>query len=301
MTLNKITSSRRSVTSKFSYITPFYSPFSNHFLTYRFSLEMQDKSGYVTRRKKGVIVVPRPALAFLVNNEDACYSILALYHPWRKEGEWIVEYGSSCAAIRMLQVAKPQVQKYIERVLTMVAVEDEARQRHDQSQGRERGDTPEDDAELSDDLSDDEGRGGASFPPLDVAQLEAIAAGGAGWQSLTSYTTADIARAKSFIETEALAEKEQRSAELDRFREIQANNSEMTGPRPWSAELLEMYDQLDEKQLLAFKLVERHVSSGTQLQLIITGNVTFSLFFSFLFFFFFSLLLFFFSLSFLSF
>ena len=39
---------------------PFYSPYSNHFLTYHFSLDMHDKSGYVTRRKKGVIVVPRP-------------------------------------------------------------------------------------------------------------------------------------------------------------------------------------------------------------------------------------------------
>ena len=52
-------------------------------------------------------MVPRPALAFLVDNEDACYSILACTIHGARRGNGMLSICDS-----ELQVAKPQVQKY---------------------------------------------------------------------------------------------------------------------------------------------------------------------------------------------
>ena len=59
------------------------------------------------KRVKFLIVNPVPYLKIDMEDETSAYGILALYVPWRKEGEWLHTYTSSVEALQALYATLP--------------------------------------------------------------------------------------------------------------------------------------------------------------------------------------------------
>ncbi len=90
---------------------------------------------------------------------------------------------------------------------------------------------------------------------------------------LFAYTAAQYSAACYFIDQDEKQPEEARKSHLEEFsahiEELQATTT--TEGVIYSNELLEMEDQLNEEQLLAYMVAKHHLSTGAQLRMIVTG------------------------------
>ena len=97
--------------------------------------------GSVHKRPRAVVVVPSKRLPLDLNDLTASYSLLALYRPWRIEGEWLsTDTSSRDAVFAEMDSLDPNIRAMIARINRMEQVEEDAWQHHEQAQQRDQTD-----------------------------------------------------------------------------------------------------------------------------------------------------------------
>jgi hypothetical protein len=92
---------------------------------------INNTAGCVCICKRGVVVVPNRKFTIDIENDEACYSILALHHPWRWEGEWLEIYATSIDAVAdIIVMGDSPLTIMLDCIQRMDAVTEDAQLRH---------------------------------------------------------------------------------------------------------------------------------------------------------------------------
>jgi hypothetical protein len=92
---------------------------------------INNTAGCVRIHKRGVVVVPNRKFTIDIENDEACYSILALHHPWRRKGEWLETYTTSIDAVAdIIVMGDSPLATMLDRIQHMDAVTEDAQLQH---------------------------------------------------------------------------------------------------------------------------------------------------------------------------
>jgi hypothetical protein len=97
-----------------------------------FSLCMiNNTAGCVRIHKRSVVVVPNRKFTIDIENDEACYSILALHHSWRRKREWLETYATSIDAVAdIIVMGDSPLATMLDCIQHMNAVTEDAQLQH---------------------------------------------------------------------------------------------------------------------------------------------------------------------------
>lgn len=185
--------------------------------------------GSVCKRKRAVVVVPNKKFTIDIQNEDVCYAIIALHHPWRKEGEWLNSYATSVDAIKDIVIAgNSPLAVMLDRIQRMDTVTEDARLRHMAGYRENQSDPENSDSEHEEE----------AFYAHDNTTLDSpYEVGTSGFSTLHGYTSAQYESAQNFVKDQ-LAEWEQHRQERAGNLEEDVFSADMVG---------DVFDQLSDR------------------------------------------------------